>query len=88
MNNISCLVKNLNFKEKIENTKEMREVATEQVMEKEWSEELASTVTNCLMKRDNETLQQLLQKMTRMVRNRADQLSRGLSEAEVSAIND
>ena len=69
-----------------EGAAQLREIATEQVMKKEWTGELADTVTSCLLKRDNETLQSLLQKMTRMVRNRADQLSRGLSESEVSCL--
>ena len=72
------------LQETTEGAARLRRIATDEVMKKEWNGDLADIITECLLKRNNNTLQQLLQKMTRMVRNRASQLSRGLSEVEVS----
>ena len=44
------------------------------------SEKLSETVTKCLLMRKNESLQELLTKLGRMVERKASDISVGLSE--------
>ena len=58
----------------------MHEKAAEEVIRTELKEKLSETVTKCLLMKENESLQELLQKLGRMVERKASDISVGLSD--------
>ena len=56
--------------------------AAKEVMAAGANEELLETMTNCLLDKGNEVIEELLQKMGRMVMRRASNVSSGLDEKE------
>ena len=56
------------------------EKAAEKVIRTELKEKLSETVTRCLLMEKNESLQELLMKLGRMVERKASDISVGLGE--------